>query len=61
MAEYRFSDAAAAYKWLCNRRRMNWADKQVHEYTGGITVDVRAAAEAEVREIFDPPRLVANG
>lgn len=54
------ADPNAAYKWLCNRRRMNWADKQVHEYTGGITVDHRAAAAAEVDDIFGPPRLVVN-
>lgn len=34
---------------------------QVHaDHSGSITFN-RAAAQAEVREIFDPPRLVANG
>jgi NAD(P)-dependent dehydrogenase (short-subunit alcohol dehydrogenase family) len=30
------------------------------DHSGSIML-TRAAAEAEVREIFDPPRLVANG
>lgn len=46
------ADPNAAYRWLLNRRRQNWADKQVHEHTGGITVDHRAAAQAEVSDLF---------
>ena len=31
-------DPAAAFKWLANRRRRDWSDKQVHEHSGNITV-----------------------
>ena len=30
------ADPNAAYKWLLNRRRRDWSDKQVHEYSGSL-------------------------
>lgn len=43
-------DPNAAYRWLLNRRRQDWTDKQVHELTGKIehTID----AKTEVAEMF---------
>lgn len=57
------ADPAAAYRWLLNRRRQDWADKQVHEHTGTITHNHRAAAEAELAEIFGPTphEITING
>jgi hypothetical protein len=53
------ADPNAAYKWLCNRRRQSWADKQIHEHTGNITIDHRAAAKAEMSELFgERPEII---
>lgn len=31
-------DPNAAYKWLLNRRRQDWTDKQVHELNANVTI-----------------------
>lgn len=51
------ADPNAAYKWLLNRRRQDWSDKQTIEHTGGIDVTVREAAEAEILELFGPTAI----
>lgn len=45
-------DPNAAYRWLLNRRRQDWTDKQVHEHT--VTIDHREAAQREVDDLFAP-------
>jgi hypothetical protein len=56
-------DSGAAYRWLLNRRRQDWADKQVHEITGTVIHEHRAAAEAEVADMFGPTphEITLNG
>lgn len=46
------ADPKAAYKWLLNRRRNDWSDRQVHEHQGTISVDIREAAQREVDDLF---------
>jgi hypothetical protein len=52
--QYIPGDSGAAYRWLLNRRRQDWTDKQVHEHIGTVVHEHRAAAEAEVADIFGP-------
>lgn len=61
--QYIPGDSAAAYRWLLNRRRQDWADKQVHEVTGTIIHEHRAAAQREVDDLFGPTphEIVLNG
>ncbi len=37
--QYIPGDPQAAYRWLLNRRRENWSDKQVFEHTGHVVVE----------------------
>jgi hypothetical protein len=61
--QYIPADSAAAYRWLLNRRRKDWTDKQVHEHTGTIVHEHREAAEREVKDIFGPTaiEIIPNG
>jgi hypothetical protein len=52
--QYIPGDSAAAYRWLLNRRRQDWTDKQVHEHTGTIVHEHREAAQRELNELFGP-------
>jgi hypothetical protein len=52
--QYIPGDSAAAYRWLLNRRRQDWTDKQVHEHTGTVIHEHQAAARREVDEMFGP-------
>lgn len=50
--QYIPGDPQAAYRWLLNRRRQDWSDKQVHEHTGHVVVEqVIADADAFTRSI----------
>jgi hypothetical protein len=55
--QYIPGDAGAAYRWLLNRRRQDWSDKQTIEHTGGIDLNVREAARAEIEELFGPTAI----
>jgi hypothetical protein len=53
--QYIPGDPNAAYKWLLNRRRQDWTDRQVHEHQGSVIHEHRAAALAEIEELFGAP------
>lgn len=57
--QYIPGDSAAAYRWLLNRRRQDWTDKQVHEHTGSVVHEHRAAALAEIGDLFgETPEII---
>jgi hypothetical protein len=51
-------DPTAAYKWLCNRRRFDWRDRQ--EIQHGVTADLAAVLMA-ARQRGDGKRTIIIG
>lgn len=56
------ADPSAAYKWLLNRRRQDWADRSVRESAIKIDVTVEQRADEIYNDIFGPtPFEIVSG
>lgn len=58
--QYVPADPSAAFKWLANRRRRDWSEKQQIELTGkdGGPIEYREAAKQEIAELFGTFEIV---